>query len=56
LLYTTYSHLGDYFKSLGHYDRALQYYREAMKMKLPGRDEAKKLKEITNNLINKTDQ
>ncbi len=56
LLYMTYSHLGGYFESLGQYDRALQYYREAMKMKLPGRDEANKLKDITNNLIKKTNK
>ena len=53
-LYMTYVRLGEYFENLKAHDKAVFYYREAMKRKLPGKDEENKLIEKTNHLVKKT--
>jgi hypothetical protein len=53
-LYMTYVRLAEYFENLKAHDKAIFYYREAMKRKLPGKDEENRLMEKTNNLVKKT--
>jgi isopenicillin-N N-acyltransferase-like protein len=54
-LYLTYVYLGDYYNQMEMYDKAYSSYQAALTKKLPGLDEADRLKEIRNNLKKKLD-
>jgi hypothetical protein len=54
-LYHTYVHLGDYYREMKNFDRSYFYYSAALRHKLPGRDEEKKLRGILEELQNKID-
>lgn len=49
-LYLTYVNLGEYYRRMKTYTEALSFYKAALNHKLPGKDEEKKLMEITEEL------
>jgi tetratricopeptide (TPR) repeat protein len=54
-LYLTYVHLGEYYESVGIFDKALSCYNTALSCELPGLDEKQKLQEKAGELNKKTD-
>jgi hypothetical protein len=52
-LYQTYMNLGAYFEGQEAYDQALTYYLEALRHKLPGKDEERKIRKIVLDLQKK---
>jgi isopenicillin-N N-acyltransferase like protein len=54
-LYLTYVHLGDYYHEMKNFKLAYSYYSQSLDHKLPGQEEKKKLREISEELQNKID-
>ncbi len=54
LFYLTYVRLGDYFHEMKDFEQAYAYYTKALSRKLPGMGEEKKLREVSEDLRNKT--
>jgi isopenicillin-N N-acyltransferase like protein len=52
-LYLTHVYLGEYFESIGEYDKAYAYFQSALTRKLPGRDMENELKEKADKLLKK---
>jgi isopenicillin-N N-acyltransferase like protein len=53
-LYLTYVQLGDYYRDMDLWQEAGSFYNQALKMKLPGRDQEIKIRAISEEILTKT--